>query len=104
MTAVPNYPAAPVGQQGPPARAAASAVRALCVARGSLIDYRDGLPPCLTNSREADITMSPNGAFSTAPSWSRSIGIAGRHPSERVVAIIGMRKNAPPAALGNRIP
>ena len=26
MTAVPNLPAAPVGQQGPPARAAASAV------------------------------------------------------------------------------
>jgi len=28
---------APVGQQGPPARAAASAVRALRVARGSLL-------------------------------------------------------------------
>ena len=37
MTAVPNFPPAPVGQQGPPARAAASAVRALRVARGSLL-------------------------------------------------------------------
>ena len=36
MTAVPNFPPAPVGQQGPPARAAASAMRALRVARGSL--------------------------------------------------------------------
>jgi hypothetical protein len=30
-------PAAPVGQQGPPARAAASAIRALRSARGSLL-------------------------------------------------------------------
>jgi hypothetical protein len=30
-------PAAPVGQQGPPARAAASAMRALRSARGSLL-------------------------------------------------------------------
>ncbi len=37
MTAVPNFPPAPVGQQGPPARAAASAVRARRVARGSLL-------------------------------------------------------------------
>jgi hypothetical protein len=37
MTAVPNFPPAPVGQQGPPARAAAPAVRALRVARGSLL-------------------------------------------------------------------
>jgi hypothetical protein len=37
MTAVPNSPPAPVGQQAPPARAAASAVRALRVARGSLL-------------------------------------------------------------------
>jgi len=36
MTVVPNHPAAPVGQQAPPARAAASAVRARRVARGSL--------------------------------------------------------------------
>ena len=32
-----TVPAAPVGQQGPPARAAASAVRALRSARGSLL-------------------------------------------------------------------
>ena len=37
MTAAPNFPPAPVGQQGPPARAAAPAVRALRVARGSLL-------------------------------------------------------------------
>jgi hypothetical protein len=37
MTAVPSFPPAPVGQQGPPARAAASAVWALRVARGSLL-------------------------------------------------------------------
>src|ERR1700676_1165218 len=37
MTAVPSSPPAPVGQQGPPARAAAPAVRALRVARGSLL-------------------------------------------------------------------
>jgi hypothetical protein len=37
MIAVPGTPPAPVGQQGPPARAAASAVRALRVARRSLL-------------------------------------------------------------------
>ena len=37
MIAVPSSLAAPVGQQGPPARAAASAVRARRVARGSLL-------------------------------------------------------------------
>jgi hypothetical protein len=37
MTAVPNVPPAPVGQQGPPACAAVSAVRARRVARGSLL-------------------------------------------------------------------
>jgi hypothetical protein len=37
MTAVHNFPPAPVGQQGPPARAAAPAVRALRVTRGSLL-------------------------------------------------------------------
>src|SRR5450631_4668702 len=37
MTAVSNFPPAPVFQQGPPARAAAPAVRALRVARGSLL-------------------------------------------------------------------
>lgn len=37
MTAVPNFPPAPVGQQGPPARAAASAVGALRDTRGSLL-------------------------------------------------------------------
>ncbi len=37
MIAVASSPAAPVGQQGPPARAAASAVRARRVARGSLL-------------------------------------------------------------------
>ena len=35
MTAVPKVPAAPVGQQVPPARAAASAIRARRGARGS---------------------------------------------------------------------
>ena len=37
MTAVKSSPPAPVGQQGPPTRAAAPAVRALRVARGSLL-------------------------------------------------------------------
>ncbi len=37
MIAATRSPAAPVGQQGPPTRAAASAVRALRVARGSLL-------------------------------------------------------------------
>jgi hypothetical protein len=37
MTAVPKLPPAPVGQQGPPARTAASAMGALRVARGSLL-------------------------------------------------------------------
>jgi hypothetical protein len=37
MSVVPSIPPAPVGQQGPPARAAASAVRAHRVARGSLL-------------------------------------------------------------------
>jgi hypothetical protein len=37
MTAVHSSPTAPVGQQGPPARAAASAIRARRVARGSLL-------------------------------------------------------------------
>ena len=37
MIAVPSSPAAPVGQQEPPARAAASAVRALRDARGPLL-------------------------------------------------------------------
>jgi hypothetical protein len=37
MSVVLSIPPAPVGQQGPPARAAASAVRARRVARGSLL-------------------------------------------------------------------
>jgi hypothetical protein len=37
MTRRSVFPAAPVGQQGPPARAAASAVGALRNARGSLL-------------------------------------------------------------------
>jgi hypothetical protein len=37
MTAVPKFAPAPVGQQGPPARAAASDLGALRVARGSLL-------------------------------------------------------------------
>jgi hypothetical protein len=37
MSPRPNAPAAPVGQQGPPARAAASAMGALRSARGSLL-------------------------------------------------------------------
>jgi hypothetical protein len=37
MKCIASPPAAPVGQQGPPARAAASAVRALRSARGSLL-------------------------------------------------------------------
>ena len=37
MNVVLSTPPAPVGQQGPPARAAASAVRALRSARGSLL-------------------------------------------------------------------
>jgi len=37
MIGEPSSAAAPVGQQGPPARAAASAVRALPVARGALL-------------------------------------------------------------------
>jgi hypothetical protein len=37
IVAEPSSPAAPVGQQAPPARAAASAIRARRVARGSLL-------------------------------------------------------------------
>ena len=37
MSRIASPPAAPVGQQGPPARAAASAMRALRNARGSLL-------------------------------------------------------------------
>jgi hypothetical protein len=37
MTAVPKFAPAPVGQQGPPARAAASDLGTLRVARGSLL-------------------------------------------------------------------
>ncbi len=37
MKRIASPPAAPVGQQGPPARAAASAVRALRSARGPLL-------------------------------------------------------------------
>lgn len=37
MNRIASPPAAPVGQQGPPARAAASAVGALRSARGSLL-------------------------------------------------------------------
>ena len=37
MTAVPDHPPAPVAQQGPPARAAASGSGSLRVARGSLL-------------------------------------------------------------------
>jgi len=37
IVALPNSPAAPVGQQIPPARAAASAIRARRGARGSLL-------------------------------------------------------------------
>ena len=37
MKPTPSATAAPVGQQGPPARAAASAMGALRVARGSLL-------------------------------------------------------------------
>ena len=37
MTAVPNIPPAPVGQQAPPARAAAPAMGARRGARGSLL-------------------------------------------------------------------
>jgi len=37
MKPTPSTTAAPVGQQGPPARAAASAMGALRVARGSLL-------------------------------------------------------------------
>ena len=40
MRRTPGAPAAPVGQQGPPARAAASAVGALRSARGSLLLIR----------------------------------------------------------------
>ena len=57
MTAVPNHPAAPVGQQAPPARAAASAIRARRVARGSLLLttgtglHRAGLAPAIDASQ-----------------------------------------------------
>jgi hypothetical protein len=48
MTAVPKVPARPGGPTGtPPARDAASAIRARRGARGSLpVDYRDGLALC----------------------------------------------------------
>ena len=45
MIGAPSSTPAPVGQQGPPTRAAASAVRALRVARGSLL-LTTGTAPC----------------------------------------------------------
>ena len=81
MTAAPSSPPAPVGQQGPPARAAASAVRARRVARGPLpIDYRDGLSPSLTNPQGNDITT-------TAQRRRQHSRRPGRDRSEQLVAI-----------------
>src|ERR1700726_2778858 len=57
MTAVHNFPPAPVGQQGPPPRRrSASREGAPRHARVPPIDYRDGLSPCLTSHQETDIT------------------------------------------------
>jgi hypothetical protein len=67
---VPKLPPAPVGQQGPPARAAALAVWALRVARGSLLlTTGTGLgraPPCLTPGPNTEIRNASNGALTHA--------------------------------------
>ena len=85
MTAVPNFPPAPVGQQGPPARAAASdsGGHSASPARVPPIDYRDGLSPCLTSHQETDITT-------TIQRRRQRPRHTGRNRSEQVVAIVGM--------------
>ena len=95
MTAVSNFPSAPVGQQGPPARAAASDSGGTPRrARVPPIDYRDGLSLCLTNIQETDITtIIQRRRQHPAPHWSRSIGTAGRDPSEWLVAIVGIAQS-----------
>jgi hypothetical protein len=51
-----RIPAAPVGQQGPPARAAAPAMRALRDARGSLLSAMGTAPSRLTPTQNAEIS------------------------------------------------
>jgi hypothetical protein len=78
MTAVPNSSPAPVGQQGPPARAA-SHEGTPRRARVPPIDYRD-LSPCLTSKEETDITT----IIQRRPQHPRR---SGRDQSEQLVAI-----------------
>jgi hypothetical protein len=88
MSRRPRPPTAPVGQQGPPARAAASAVRTLRSARGSLLLTTGTAYAVL----DLDHEHSDQQMHLTAPSRrSRSIGTGGRDPSEQVVTIVGMR-------------
>jgi hypothetical protein len=49
-------PAAPVGQQEPPTRAAAPAMTALRDARGSLLSTTGTVPSRLTPTKNAEIT------------------------------------------------
>jgi hypothetical protein len=96
MTAVPSSPPAPVGQTGTSrTRRCVSREGAPRRARVPPINYRAGLSPCLTNLQETDIT--------TIIQWRRYNSIRATlvaidrnrwHPSEWVVAIVGMRDTA----------
>ena len=55
MTRAAHSPAAPVGRQGPPTRAAAPAVKALRAARGSLLSTGTA-PSRLTPTQNAEIS------------------------------------------------
>ena len=79
MTAVSNFPPAPVGQQGPPARAAA-AVRGTPRGRGSLHRLTCSASGVPSTSRRLTSPPSSNGAVSTPRR-------TGRDPSEQLVAI-----------------
>src|ERR1700752_1609991 len=68
------------------------------------VDYRDGLPSCLTNPEEPDIKTASNAARQPRAAlvaidrnrWSRSFGMAGRD--------VGMRRLALPVVLTAHLP
>ena len=82
MTRAAHSPAAPVGRQGPPTRAAAPAVKALRAARGSLLSTTGTAPSRLTPTQNLKSADEPDGALMPAPRWSRSIVTGGRDGSE----------------------
>ena len=56
MTRAADLPPAPVGQQGPPARAAATAAKALRAARGSLLSTTGTAASRLTPTKNPEIS------------------------------------------------